>query len=200
VKVRVEGRFEKEAVSPCVSYFGYDPSLLGIVERQAVDWAEHADRWVVESGDCGNLNSVNVPVTIASAGKNRIRVTADAMKIESGSDDKFTFAALPFGKAVDLSAYDGVAFTIRGVGQADGVSLMLKEASGSQYFLTVPCEKDVDRRVVLSFADMRWAMWFTSDPNVTLDLKEIVAVRVGRSGDSVSFEVGEFELVKFPKP
>jgi hypothetical protein len=198
-KVRVDGRFDGEKVSPCVSYFGFDASILPVVDRKSLDWTQSVDRWKSESSGCGNENAVNVPVTATLSEKNTIRFCAGEKKIEMGSTDIFAYMILKFKKPMNLQDYDGIAFSIKGVGKADTISLMLVETNGVAYYLSIPCLPDVRKKIVLSFQDMRWAMWFTGDPNGKLDLDDIAAIKLGRSGDNLAFEVGEFELVKFPK-
>jgi len=196
-KIIVTGRFGVEKVSPSVSYIGFDSGVLPIVSSKPIEWAS-APAWQTEVSGCGNDNAVTNAITIKQVNPKTIDVQCGEKTIEVGSTDVFSYAVQKFKTPVDLSAYDGIAVTVKGGPKEGSIRLMLVEPSGVMYYHTVPCTPGQSKRVVMAFRDFRWAIWFTSDPNYQFDLNEIAGVKVGRECSNLSFEIGDFELVKFP--
>ena len=196
-RVAAQGRFAGEAVAPTVSGFGFDPAQLPVAETKAVDWTRRED-WAPNQALWGNNMAKNGEVRLSHPVPGTLRIEAPPGQAKAG-DDLFSFANLRFAPPVDLSRYDAMAFTLKGVTAPGTVRLALVEPNGAHYYATFAYDAAAPRRVVCVLRNLLWALWFTGDPNQRFDPDNVAWLKLGREGDGFAVEVSDFELLRFDR-
>lgn len=189
LRVVVEGSFVGETVAPSVSYFLRDAVQLS-AERTLPLALPPATQWDARVAPVGH-----VAVTDMEDG---LEIAATF----SGQGDRWAYPEVAFVPRLDLSAYDGLAFTLEPDAPTPNswMRIQLVEEGGSVYF-TGTQDLQGGREHVLLFADLKHMGFSPTDANGQLDLDRIVGIKVGLNtpGDAMKFKITGLRAVRFAR-
>ncbi len=188
-RIVVRPVFEGQRPAPSVSSFRFDLARVKPAKELELGLDDPA-RW---------------QKNISGNGSMEIRRGADGgVRFETrftAAGDRWCYPRAEFGRAMDFSAWDAVAFEYRchGDDAQTTVRLQVVEPRGTCYLTASGWRARKSwTRVVAPFADLAWGSYSPRDPNGRLDTRAVRALMIGlnTTRDAATLEVRGVRLVR----
>ncbi len=191
-RVRVRPAFEGEQPALAVSSFRFDLARVKPTKELGLG--------LDEPGKWQKNISGNGTMEIAAGKEGGVRFEATF----TASGDRWCYPRADFGRAMDFSAYQGIAFEFRchADDEATTVRLQLIEPNGACYLTATGWKARKDwTRATAAFADLAWGSYSPKDPNGALDLKAVRALMIGLNTprDAAWLEVRGVKVVRLER-
>ncbi|MBM4042903.1 MAG: hypothetical protein FJ290_30810, partial [Planctomycetes bacterium] len=188
-RIRVRPTFDNAPPAPAVSSFRFDLARVKPTKELGLGLDDPA-RWQKNVSGNGTME-------IAPGKEGGARFDAKF----TAPGDRWCYPKADFGRAMDFSAYQGIAFEYRchADDEAMAVRLQLIEPNGSCYLTGTGWKaKKAWTRATAAFADLAWGSYSPKDPNGRLDLKAVRALMIGLNTprDAAWLEVRGVRLVR----
>ncbi len=178
--------------APAVSSFRFDLARVKPSKELGLGLDEPA-RWQRNISGNGTME-------IAAGKEGGVRFEATF----TAPGDRWCYPRADFGRAMDFSPWQGIAFEYRCQtdDEAMAVRLQLIEPNGSCYLTGTGWKaKKAWTRATAAFSDLAWGSYSPKDPNGALDLKAVRSLMIGLNTprDKAWLEVRNVKLVRLER-